>query len=143
MRVDEEGVIKPAPGTFTVLGRVLRGQSHWRWEATGAARMARIRARFEARLGERVRFAAERVEDVGAQFAAKEPPFDESLVATRLLEHADRLVMSTSIVRVANTAESKAQLGADYAAAEERRFPDSPVLDRSGRQVSHEDGPEA
>lgn len=130
---DEEGAVKPAPGTFTVLGRVLLGQSHWRLEATGAARLARIRARFEERMGERVRFAAERVEDVGAQFAAKEPPFDESLVATRLLEQAAQLVMSTSIVKVASTAKSTAQLDADYAAADERRFPDSPIPGLDGR----------
>ena len=39
------------------LGRVLLGQSHWRLEAIGGERLARLRNVFEARLGEKVHFA--------------------------------------------------------------------------------------
>ena len=84
------------PGGRMVLGRVLLGQSLWRLEAFGAERLARLRQLFEQQLGERVRFSGERVDDLGARLAAKEPAGDQSLVPPHLLENPDQMSLATS-----------------------------------------------
>jgi hypothetical protein len=128
---DEDKLIKPMPGSHVILGRVLLSQSHWRLEAMGATRLAKLRARFEKRLGDRVGFCAERRDDVGAQFAAEDPAIDQSLVASRLLEGVGQVVMFSSIVPV--SAESTDYSGAGWRAAQDHRFPDSPLGDLDGR----------
>jgi hypothetical protein len=79
-----------------LLGRVLLGQTHWRLEAFGAEKLARLRRQFEDHFGERVRFCGERVDDLGARLNAREPVVDESLAPPRLLENPDQIVVSTS-----------------------------------------------
>ena len=69
-----------------VLGRVLLGQAHWRLEAFGAAPLEELRRRFEAQLGDRVRFTGQRLDDLAVGLAEKEPKIDESLVPPRLRE---------------------------------------------------------
>jgi hypothetical protein len=86
----------PAGGK-PVLGRVLLGQSHWRLEAFGAQRLAELRGRFEAQMAERARFCGERLDDLGALMAAKEPALDNRLVPPRLIEHPQELIMASSL----------------------------------------------
>jgi hypothetical protein len=83
---DAELAPTPTPGGDVVLGRVLLGQSHWRLEAMGAERMEVLRRRFEQRMGDRVRFTGERLDDFGKTLAEKDPKSDLSLVPPRLLE---------------------------------------------------------
>jgi hypothetical protein len=84
------------PGGQMVLGRILLGQSRWRLEAFGAEKLSRLRRQFEEHLGERVRFSAERIDDLGVQLSAGEPAVDESLVPPRLLENPQQLVFHSS-----------------------------------------------
>jgi hypothetical protein len=79
-----------------VLGRVLLGQTFWRIEAMGAGRLARLRACLETRLGDRVRFTGERIDDLGARMGMNEPKGDPALVPPRLLEHTEQLEITGS-----------------------------------------------
>jgi len=87
-----------APGGRMVLGRVLLGQLRWRLETFGAEKLSRLRRQFEEQLGDRVRFTAERVDDLGARFAAREPAVDQALVPPRLLENPEQFLMTSSRV---------------------------------------------
>jgi len=84
-------------GAKPVLGRVLLGQSLWRLEAFGAKKLARLRRQFEDRLGESVRFQGERLDDLAARLAAKEPHAEESLVPPRLLENPGQIAFTSSV----------------------------------------------
>lgn len=84
------------PGGRMVLGRVLLGQSLWRLEAVGTEKFARLRRLFEQQLGGLVRFASERVDDLGARQAVKGPAVNQTLVPPRLLEHPDQYLMASS-----------------------------------------------
>ena len=87
-----------AVGANVVLGRVLLGTKHWRLEAMGAERLARLRARFEEHMGARVRFVSERVDDLGKREALKIPDADKSLIPPRLLENPAQIHMASSRV---------------------------------------------
>ncbi len=80
-----------AEPTTVVLGRVLLGQAHWRLEAFGAAPLEELRRRFEAQLGDRVRFTGQRLDDLAVGLAEKEPKIDESLVPPRLRQQESRV----------------------------------------------------
>jgi hypothetical protein len=84
------------PGGQNVLGRVLLGQSHWRLETFGAEKLARLRSYFELQLGKLVRFSGERVDDLAAQIAAKEPYVDLSLVPPRLQKNSSQIILGRS-----------------------------------------------
>lgn len=85
-------------GAGTVLGRLLLGQTHWRLEALGADRLARLRKRFEALMEGAVKFAGERRDDVAAQVRLKQPKFDPALVPPALLRDVPQLKTSFSRV---------------------------------------------
>ncbi len=80
----------------SVLGRVLLGLNEWRVEAIGGARLDQLRQRFEARLGDRVRFVKERRDDLAGRMAAEAPPVDLALVPPRLLELPGGFDLSSS-----------------------------------------------
>ena len=86
------------PEGRVVLGRVLLGPSVWRLEAFGGEKFGRLRRQFEERLGERVRFRAERVDDLGARLDAKQPAVEQSLAPPRLLENPNQLIFASSRV---------------------------------------------
>ena len=104
-------------GQGAVLGRVLLGPTHWRAEALGAERLARLRGRFEALMQDYVKFVGERRDDVGARLRMQEPQHDPALVPPSLLREPPRLV--TTLSRV----PAKAATPEDTAAAviEEKR----------------------
>lgn len=104
---DEEDPVKLGTGR-AVLGRVLLGPRFWRLEVLGAGRLARMRERFEAALGDRLRFVSESQDDLAARFQADDPAFDAALVPPALLEDADRLVISSARVEATPDALSPA-----------------------------------
>jgi hypothetical protein len=110
-----------------VLGRVLLGQTCWRLEAIGAARLAALRERFEKQLGPRVRFVGERRDDIGARTTPKEAPFDVALVPPRLLEEPNRLVMGSVALPPPPPGQTLPQTEAELATAFARRFLDEPI----------------
>ncbi len=67
-------------GEGAVIGRILLGPTHWRLEALGADRLARLRERFEQLMRQRVTFSGERRDDLGARLRMNEPKFDPALV---------------------------------------------------------------
>jgi hypothetical protein len=69
------------PGGQLTLGRVLLGQSQCRVETMGTEKLTRLRARLEQQMGGLLRFASERVDDLGARMAAKEPAVKPTLVS--------------------------------------------------------------
>jgi hypothetical protein len=130
-----------APGGRMVLGRVLLGQSLWRLEAFGAERLSRLRQLFEQQLGERVRFSGERVDDLGARLAAKEPAGDQSLVPLRLLENPDQFSLTTSRVPMLPPGVSPKDAEQELMRAAERAFLDDhiPALDnRTPREAARD-----
>jgi len=84
------------PEGQTVLGRVILGQSLWRLETFGGEQLSRLRKQFEKHLGKLVRFSGERIDDLAAQMASKEPSADQSLVPPRLLENPVQLSLNQS-----------------------------------------------
>ena len=85
-------------GEGAVIGRILISLGHWRLEAMGADRFARLRERFEQLMGQRVTFKGERRDDLGAQLRMKEPNFDPALVPPTLLRDTPKLLVTTSRV---------------------------------------------
>jgi hypothetical protein len=80
------------------MGRILLGQTHWRLEALGAGRLARLRERFEQLMGQRVTFKGERRDDLGARLRMNEPKFDPALVPPSLLRDTPQLAVTSSRV---------------------------------------------
>jgi hypothetical protein len=80
-----------------VLGRVVLGQSHWRLEAIGSDRLARLKQELESRMGSRLKFQGERLDDLGRQMIQKDPGFDEKLVPASLLEHVGQLKVGSTL----------------------------------------------
>jgi hypothetical protein len=131
---DDNAMSNLSKGSLLLLGRVLLGQSHWRLEAMGADRMARFRARFEKQMGALVKFAGERLDDMGAQMLLKEPHFDPALVPPRLLENADKVSVSTSMVRTSIPGPvDPVKIQAQAMQAQDRDFLDSIVPALEGR----------
>jgi hypothetical protein len=89
---------KQDAGDGAVMGRILISLGHWRLEALGAGRLARLRERFEQLMGQRVTFKGERRDDLGAQLRMKEPKFDPALVPPTLLRDTPKLLVTTSRV---------------------------------------------
>jgi hypothetical protein len=100
-------------GEGAVMGRMLVGPTHWRLEAIGADRLARLRERFEQLLGPRVAFKVERRDDLAAQVRMNEPEYDPTLVPPALLRETTKLVVASSRVQ----ARPGAVPGKDSAAA--------------------------
>jgi hypothetical protein len=119
------------PGGQLVLGRVLLGQSLWRLETMGAEKLSRLRAQFERQLGERVRFSAERVDDLAAQMSANEPAVDESLAPPRLLENPRQIALTSSRIPALPPDMSPKDAESELMRAAERGFLDDtiPALD--------------
>jgi hypothetical protein len=89
---------KQQTGEGAVIGRILLGSTHWRLEALGADRLARLRERFERLMRQRVTFTGERRDDLGARLRMNEPKFDPALVPPTLLRDTPKLVVTTSRV---------------------------------------------
>lgn len=130
-----------APGGRMVLGRVLLGQSFWRVETFGAEKLLRLRQQFETQLGRRVRFAAERVDDLGARMIHQEPAVDESLVPPRLLENPEQFILLSSRVPALPPGVSPKDAEQELMRAAERAFLDEaiPALgDRTPREAARD-----
>jgi hypothetical protein len=83
-------------GEAATLGRILLGNTHWRLESLGTARFDRLRQRFEDLMGDSIRFAGERREDLAAQMRKAQPAYDESLVPSSLLREPQQIVTGFS-----------------------------------------------
>ncbi|MFZ0829481.1 MAG: hypothetical protein WAO02_18885 [Verrucomicrobiia bacterium] len=120
-----------APGGRMVLGRVLLGQLLWRVETFGAGKLSRLRQQFETQLGQRVRFTAERVDDLGARMSHQEPAVDESLAPPRLLENPEQFTLLSSRVPALPPGVSPKDAEQELMRAAERAFLDEsiPALD--------------
>jgi hypothetical protein len=131
----------PAGGR-AVLGRILLGQKHWRIEGMGAARFARLRRRFEERLGTRVRFLSERRDDLGRRLALDEPePADPALVPPKLLTKPMQLALSSSRLPPLPPGATTEEMRALVIRESLRRFPDEPVPaldDRTPREAARD-----
>jgi len=86
-------------GEGAVMGRILLGPTHWRLEAMGADRLARLRERFEQLMGPRVKFSGERRDDLGARLRMNDPKFDPALVPPTLLRDTPRVLVASSRVK--------------------------------------------
>lgn len=115
-----------APGR-KVLGRVLIGPKECRVEAMGAARLDELRAKFEARLGPRVRFVKERRDDIGRQVGAGDPEVNAKLVPPRLLENSAEIVLTSSRLPAPPEGVSLEEYQAMMLAEHRREFVDQPV----------------
>ena len=118
-------------GARAVLGRVLLGQSHWRVEAFGGERFADLRAKFEQCLGTSVRMTGERIDNLGAGLAAKEPPVNEAVVPPKLLADPQRIMMASSRIAMPPANQSPEQTKLDLMQAADRAFLEDqiPALD--------------
>jgi hypothetical protein len=126
-------VIALPEGGQPSLGRILEGDDEWRIEAMGAARLARLRERFEALMGERMRFVSADRDDIGSRFDLKEPAYDASLVPPSLLEEVPRLVMTASRAPIEAVPDDPDEAGAAMMAAQDRLFLGQPVPALDGR----------
>jgi hypothetical protein len=93
-------------GDGAAMGRILISLGHWRLEALGAGRLARLRERFEQLMGPRVTFKGERRDDLGAQLRMKEPKFDLALVPPSLLRDTPKVVVTTSRIKAPTGTDS-------------------------------------
>jgi len=116
-----------------LLGHVLLGQAAWRIEATGAARLAVLRERFERRMGHRVRFERELREDIGMRLAGEIPPSDPSLVPPRLLERPMQVELSTTRFPVNPVGASKADIESRHRTEHLRSYADRPMPGLDGQ----------
>jgi hypothetical protein len=112
-------------GQGAVLGRVLLGPTHWRVEALGAERLARLRGRFEALMQDAVKFVGERRDDVGARLRMQEPQYDAALVPPSLLREPPRLV--TTLSRVPAKGATPEETAAAVIEENLRRILDEPI----------------
>lgn len=108
-----------------LLGRVLLGQAHWRLEATGGARFARLRERFEARMGDTVKFTGERLDDLAQQLAKPLPAAQLALVPARLRENPTVIELSTT--RINQAGRSGREIESDARQQHLQQFADQPV----------------
>ena len=115
------------PGGESILGRVLLGQSFWRLETFGSAKLARLREQFERQLGERVRFNGERLDDMASQMAAKEPPVNQSLVPPSLLANPEQFQFSTSRIPTPPPGTAPGEIESQMFLAMNRAFMDEPI----------------
>ena len=73
-----------------VLGRILLGQSHWRIEALGEVKNARLRERFEKLMGSAIKFSGQRIDDAPDLTQSKTIK-DRNLVPELLLQVENKL----------------------------------------------------
>lgn len=120
----------PAGGR-AVLGRVLLGQAHWRLEGFGGERFADLRSRFEQCLGDSVRMTGERIDDLSARLAAKEPSVNESIIPPRLLEEPEKILMASSRMPMPPAGQTLADTELELMQAADRAFLEAqiPILD--------------
>lgn len=123
----------PATAGRKLLGRILLGQAFWRVEATGVARLAALRKRFEKRLGKRMRFDRERRDDVGSRLAMEMPKSDPALVPPQLLQKPMQVEFSTSRVPVTTPLGSKEDIEAHFMREYLRDYADQPVPALDGK----------
>jgi hypothetical protein len=124
---------RPTKTGRRLLGHILLGQAGWRLEATGAARLAVLRERFEHRLGNRVRFERERRDDVGARMAGEIPPPDLSLVPPRLLQEPTKFEFSTTLMPATTPFGSKEEIEARFRREHLRAYADEPIPGLGGK----------
>ncbi|MEO6244091.1 MAG: hypothetical protein ABIQ12_01540 [Opitutaceae bacterium] len=122
----------PAGGR-AVVGRVLLGNTSCRIEAMGAARLARLRSGFEARLGSLVKFTSERRDDLGVRMALEEPVAAAGLVPPRLLEKIDQLSLMSSRVRLPVAEGAPDEMIAGLRRESLKAFPDETIPALGGR----------
>lgn len=131
---DDEATAGATPeGGHPVLGRILMGPHGWRIEAMGRERMAKFRALFEKRMGSRVRFVAERIDDLGARLGGGSPKGDPSLVPPRLLQDSARVALQTSRVEQSDPPLSPGAMRAAMFEASNRAFPDQAIPALGGK----------
>ncbi|MBL6765395.1 MAG: hypothetical protein ISQ14_10605 [Verrucomicrobiae bacterium] len=93
---DVDNAASISSGGEPVLGRVLLGQSQWRVQAMGEARVRKLRKLFEGVMGDHVKFVGERLDDLVAQMSAKDPAHDAKLVVPALLENVQGILIGTT-----------------------------------------------
>jgi hypothetical protein len=108
-----------------LLGRVSLGAKTARIATSSAARNAALRARFEKLAAGLVEFASEKVDDLGAQMAAKHP-YDASVVPPHFIEHMPRIHLSTSLLPE-GTAATKEATGEALRSHLLERWPETPI----------------
>lgn len=123
------------PGARPVKGRVLLGPKQWRVEALGAARLADLRACFAARLGSRVRFVAERRDDIGAQLLSDGPVIDRAAVPPKLLEQPSQLDLQSSRLPGPPSGVSLDNYQAHLRTQMHRQLPDTPLPALEGKTM--------
>lgn len=128
----DDPVVRLPEGSRLLLGRVLLGRTSWRIEAMGDERLGRLRGKLEARMGARVRFAGERLDDLGARTALEEPQGGSTLVPPRLLDHVSQ-VRLMSWRMAARHGGSEGEMRADMEQARLRTFGDEPLPALNGR----------
>ena len=121
-----------SPRGLPMLGRVLLGQTHWRVEAMGAARLAKLREQFEKTLGARVRFTGERRDDLRPSAAAA-PPYDRSLVPPRLLENPPQVALTTHRMEAGPIKRAGGKVPASIFEAIDREWLDTSVPALAGK----------
>ncbi|MSU63004.1 MAG: hypothetical protein EXS31_11530 [Pedosphaera sp.] len=124
-----------------VLGRILLGQSHWRVEAMSGERFAQLRKKFEQCLATSIRFTGERLDDLSAVMAAKEPRVNESLVPPRLLLEPQKIVLTSSRAHAPPGCQSREGAELEVMRAADRAFLEDqiPALDnKTPREAAHD-----
>ena len=131
--LDHPDEFTPGPSSRAVLGRVLGHHSRWRVEAMSGKKFALLRKKFEARMGTKVRFISERLDDLIHRKAAQEPRADLSLVPPRLLENLEQIQLSTVRTQLDDPTRSPDQLTQEFFTAQDRIFLDDSIPDLDGR----------
>lgn len=92
-----------AGNSVLILGTVLLGQSHWRIETMGEQNMVGLKKKFEQLMGNTVKFAGQRVDDLRPK---QEEIKDRHLIPEALMREATKLKMVQSRVQMP-TAQGK------------------------------------
>ena len=119
-------------GQGAVLGHVLIGETQWCVKAMGGEKLDTLRQRFESHMGNRVRFIAERRDDLAARTMTKAPAYDASLVPPRLLENPQQIGIGLSRIR-AQAGKTNQELLDNHNAQMEQRFLDNPLPAFNGK----------
>jgi len=120
-------------GEGATLGRILLGKTHWRLDAMGGARLDTLRERFQSLMGNWVRFAGERKDDLGARIRNQSPRWDEALVPPALLRDPVRIVTAVSRLPASKEPISKGKFMEDYLRQRDIEFLDENVPALNGR----------
>ncbi|MDH7504221.1 MAG: hypothetical protein QHJ82_16110 [Verrucomicrobiota bacterium] len=108
-----------------VLGRVLLGQTHWRIEAMGGERFARLKTQFDQAMGDKVHFQGESRDNLAARFTSQQPQYDPALVPPNLLKQPDKLLFATNRVEIAG--RSPEEIDSDFMAQQDLAWLDQPL----------------